>query len=248
MGFRFRKSVTMLPGVRLNFSNGGVSTSVGGFGNTLNFSRRGVRHTASIAGTGMSYSSMVGGRRRRRRVVGNDNFHAEADAVLVENDAKMAVLEAHYRQAELAISEAEKIEHEFTPQQKAELDVHRAELRQHAVLLAKNRRESEALIRDVKNFQRELDREKQKRVLKWVIIAAVILMIIFGGGAKANAGETFRNAQGHIVGSSNTAATGVTTFRNSAGHITGTASTAKTGVTTFRDAQGHQSGTAERRR
>lgn len=68
MGFRFRKSVKIMPGVRLNFSKSGVSTSVGGRGATVNFSKRGTRTTIGIPGTGLSYSSFTsssasGGRR-----------------------------------------------------------------------------------------------------------------------------------------------------------------------------------------
>ena len=59
MGFRFRRSVRLLPGIRLNFSTRGVSTSVGGRGFTLNFGKRGVRTTVGIPGTGISYSEML---------------------------------------------------------------------------------------------------------------------------------------------------------------------------------------------
>ena len=57
MGFRFRKSVKIMPGVRLNFSKSGVSTSVGGSGATVNISSRGTRHTVGVPGTGLSFSS-----------------------------------------------------------------------------------------------------------------------------------------------------------------------------------------------
>lgn len=57
MGFRFRRSVRVLPGVRLNFSKSGVSTSVGGHGATVNFSKRGTRTTVGLPGTGLSYST-----------------------------------------------------------------------------------------------------------------------------------------------------------------------------------------------
>lgn len=57
MGFRFRRSVRVLPGVRLNFSKSGVSTSVGGHGTTVNFSKRGTRTIVGLPGTGLSYSS-----------------------------------------------------------------------------------------------------------------------------------------------------------------------------------------------
>ena len=60
MGFRFRKSVKILPGVKLNLSKAGISTSVGKRGATVNFSKRGTRATVGIPGTGISYSTMVG--------------------------------------------------------------------------------------------------------------------------------------------------------------------------------------------
>lgn len=58
MGFRYRKSVKLLPGVRLNLAKSGISTSFGGRGATVNVSKRGVRTTLSIPGTGLSYSTM----------------------------------------------------------------------------------------------------------------------------------------------------------------------------------------------
>lgn len=57
---RFRKSVKIMPGVRLNLSKSGVSTSFGGRGATLNVGKRGVRSTLSVPGTGLSWSSMSG--------------------------------------------------------------------------------------------------------------------------------------------------------------------------------------------
>ncbi len=56
MGFRFRKSFKIMPGIRVNFSKSGASVSVGGKGLTANFSGRGTRTTVSIPGTGVSYS------------------------------------------------------------------------------------------------------------------------------------------------------------------------------------------------
>jgi hypothetical protein len=57
MGFRFRKSIKLLPGVRVNISKGGASLSVGGRGATANISKRGVRTTVGIPGTGFSYTA-----------------------------------------------------------------------------------------------------------------------------------------------------------------------------------------------
>lgn len=56
MGFRFRKSIRLLPGVRLNLSKSGVSTSIGRRGATVNLSERGARGTVGLPGTGLSYS------------------------------------------------------------------------------------------------------------------------------------------------------------------------------------------------
>lgn len=61
MGFRFRRSVRLAPGVRLNFSKSGVSTSVGGRGATVNLSKHGTRTTVGLPGTGLSYSTMSQG-------------------------------------------------------------------------------------------------------------------------------------------------------------------------------------------
>lgn len=57
MGFRFRKSIRLLPGVRLNMSKTGVSASVGRRGMTLNIGRGKAKTTVGIPGTGISYSS-----------------------------------------------------------------------------------------------------------------------------------------------------------------------------------------------
>lgn len=55
MGWRFRKSFTVIPGLRLNLSKSGLSASIGGAPFTLNVGPRGVMGTASIPGTGISY-------------------------------------------------------------------------------------------------------------------------------------------------------------------------------------------------
>jgi len=57
MGFRFRRTVRIAPGVRLNFSKRGTSMSLGGHGVTENISKRGRRTTYSVRGTGMSYTT-----------------------------------------------------------------------------------------------------------------------------------------------------------------------------------------------
>jgi hypothetical protein len=56
MGFRFRKSIKVLPGIRLNVGKRGInSVSVGGHGVTTNIGKHGAHTTYSIPGTGISY-------------------------------------------------------------------------------------------------------------------------------------------------------------------------------------------------
>lgn len=63
MGFRFQKRIRILPGVHINLSKTGISTSVGGKGLTVNLRGDKVKTTVGLPGTGMSYSetSSVGG-------------------------------------------------------------------------------------------------------------------------------------------------------------------------------------------
>ncbi len=60
MGFRFRKSIKIAPGLRLNIGKRGTSLSIGRRGATTNISKRGVRQTFGIPGTGISYSRTLG--------------------------------------------------------------------------------------------------------------------------------------------------------------------------------------------
>ncbi len=56
MGFRFRKIFSVLPGVKINLSKSGVSTSLGGHGATVNVGSSGKKTlTLGVPGSGMSY-------------------------------------------------------------------------------------------------------------------------------------------------------------------------------------------------
>ena len=62
MGFRFRKSVKIAPGVRLNFNKNSTSVSIGGKGGRYTVNSNGRKTiSASIPGTGVSYVETVGG-------------------------------------------------------------------------------------------------------------------------------------------------------------------------------------------
>ncbi len=60
MGWRFRRSFKVIPGVRLNLSKSGLSCSIGGAPLTLNVGPRGVYGTASLPGSGISFRRHFG--------------------------------------------------------------------------------------------------------------------------------------------------------------------------------------------
>ena len=63
MGWRYRRSVKLLPGIRMNMGRSGVTSfSFGGRGVTVNVNKRGTKTTYSLPGTGLSYQSKRSGR------------------------------------------------------------------------------------------------------------------------------------------------------------------------------------------
>ena len=59
MGLRFRKSIKLMPGVRLNFGLKSASISIGASGATYNVGSRSSRVTMGIPGSGLSYSANI---------------------------------------------------------------------------------------------------------------------------------------------------------------------------------------------
>ncbi len=62
MAFRFRKSVKIAPGVRLNLGKKGGSLTVGKRGASVNLGSRGVHSNIGLPGTGLSYRSRIAGK------------------------------------------------------------------------------------------------------------------------------------------------------------------------------------------
>lgn len=58
MGWRFSKRVKLLPGLSLNLSKSGVSTSIGARGAHVTIGHGKVRQTVGIPGTGISYTDV----------------------------------------------------------------------------------------------------------------------------------------------------------------------------------------------
>jgi hypothetical protein len=57
--FRFRRSIRIFPGARLNIGKRGVSTSIGVRGAHVTFGKTGTRTTVGVPGTGLSYTNLV---------------------------------------------------------------------------------------------------------------------------------------------------------------------------------------------
>jgi hypothetical protein len=61
MGFRFRKRIRLNKGLYINLGKKSGSVSIGGNGVTTNVSKRGIRNTFSLPGTGLSYQTKTRG-------------------------------------------------------------------------------------------------------------------------------------------------------------------------------------------
>ena len=59
MSLRFRKTITLAPGLRLNLGTRGPSLSVGPRGASMTFGRRGVFGNVGLPGTGLSYRTRL---------------------------------------------------------------------------------------------------------------------------------------------------------------------------------------------
>lgn len=81
MLFRFRKTLKIAPGIRLNFGKTGGSVRLGPRGAAYTFGTSGQRVTAGLPGTGLSVTHKIGakGRRSSRR---------KQEAHLLANDAQ----------------------------------------------------------------------------------------------------------------------------------------------------------------
>lgn len=66
MSLRFRRSVRLFPGVRLNFSRSGVSTTIGVRGATMTMGPRGTYANVGLPGSGLSYRTRISPPQGRR--------------------------------------------------------------------------------------------------------------------------------------------------------------------------------------
>ena len=67
MAIRFRKSIKLMPGVRVSLSKSGISGSLGTNGARVSVNSKGqVRGTAGISGTGLSSTTMLNGKSKSK--------------------------------------------------------------------------------------------------------------------------------------------------------------------------------------
>lgn len=69
MALRFRKSVKILPGIRVNFGLKGTSLSVGARGASISIGKQGVYSNVSIPGTGISFREKLSNNSRNERAI-----------------------------------------------------------------------------------------------------------------------------------------------------------------------------------
>lgn len=94
MGFRFRKTISIVPGVRVNLSNGGASLSLGPRGASISVGKRGTYANLGLPGTGLSYRTRLdgsgsgsrGGSRSGNQVETVDIEALEREALLINGD------------------------------------------------------------------------------------------------------------------------------------------------------------------
>ncbi|WP_083265793.1 MULTISPECIES: DUF4236 domain-containing protein [Pseudomonadaceae] len=93
MGFRFSKRITIVPGVRLNISGSGISTSVGPRGLSLTMGKNGTYLNAGLPGTGLSYRERLdrSGRRSAPRPVPEASGYDGPIKVKVDEDGTLII-------------------------------------------------------------------------------------------------------------------------------------------------------------
>jgi hypothetical protein len=80
MGFRFRKSVRIAPGIRVNFSARGASVSAGPRGASLSFGSRGAYANVGIPGSGLSFRDRIDSASTQRHLAGHQAREARISA------------------------------------------------------------------------------------------------------------------------------------------------------------------------
>ncbi|HWS65765.1 MAG TPA: DUF4236 domain-containing protein [Steroidobacteraceae bacterium] len=89
MGFRFRRSIKLFPGLRLNFGKHGISASIGVRGAHVTYGPTGTRTTVSLPGSGLSYTRLE---TRQREVPSPTTAEPPSDRGAPNGSAERGVL------------------------------------------------------------------------------------------------------------------------------------------------------------
>jgi hypothetical protein len=96
MSFRFRRTIKILPGVRLTIGWGGIGLNIGRRGLSIGFGKRGVRLNVGLPGTGISYSKKISKSYDRLFNSGQSKKHEANSIEPVELDGVEYTLGPHF--------------------------------------------------------------------------------------------------------------------------------------------------------
>lgn len=131
MGLNFKKSIKIMPGVKINIGKTGVSTSIGPRGAKINIGKRGTRATVGVPGTGISFTQKISSNSKKQKSLQPETLQP-SDAAVHEDKANdfiqrmeklNATLEASQKAAEIKLQEQK----EKQARLKAEADASLAE-------------------------------------------------------------------------------------------------------------------------
>lgn len=87
MAIRFRKSIKLMPGVRVSLSKSGISGSLGTNGARVSVNSKGqVRGTAGISGTGLSSTTMLNGKSKSKATKSDEETTNEIVPIITSKD------------------------------------------------------------------------------------------------------------------------------------------------------------------
>jgi hypothetical protein len=216
MSFRFQKRVGLGKLIHVNFSKSGASLSLGPRGAGINIGSRGTYGHVGIPGTGMSYRQRLDTPTRRR-----------ANTPASVADAQLELLEAQIVKEGAAIAEVEADEAKLSAYDKAELNVYRAQHREHLAML------------DQVHAQRRMN--NIYRMMRWIVVGFVLLLLL-ASVARAEPQTRVYDSHGNSVGTIVPQGQGSVRYYDARGHSLGT-STTTNGTTTFYGPGGNVTGT-----
>ena len=87
MAIRFRKSIKLMPGVRVSLSKSGISGSLGTNGARVSVNSKGqVRGTAGLNGTGLSSTTMLNGKSKSKATKSDEETTNEIVPIVTKDD------------------------------------------------------------------------------------------------------------------------------------------------------------------